>query len=55
MTPAPEGECIHIRQCTSAYAATNMLHFQYSIICHNMFTNAALEILNGLIVGMNFN
>ena len=27
---APEGECGHIRQCTSACVATNMLHFRHS-------------------------
>ena len=26
----PKGECGHIRQCTSACVATNMLHFRYS-------------------------
>ena len=26
----PEGECGHIRQCTSACVATNMLHFRHS-------------------------
>ena len=27
---APESKCRHIRQCTSAFVATNMLHFQHS-------------------------
>ena len=30
VTRRPEGECKHIRQCTSTCVATNMLHFQYS-------------------------
>ena len=29
---APEGECVHIRQSTSACVTTNMLHFRHSKI-----------------------
>ena len=47
---APEGECVHIRQSTSAYviAATNMLHFQHCKICHNMLqVQLCIETLDG--------
>ena len=37
---APEGECVYIRQSTSACVITNMLHFRHSKICPNLKENA---------------
>ena len=33
---APEGECVYIRQRTSACVITNMLHFRHYKICPNL-------------------
>ena len=39
---APEGECVYIRQSTSARVITNMLHFQHSKIQPNLKPTAQL-------------
>ena len=39
---APEGECIYIKQSTSACVMTNMLHFRHSKICPNLKENVQL-------------
>ena len=41
----PEGECVYIRQSTSAYVITNMLHFQHSKICPNLKLTAPLAYI----------
>ena len=35
----PEGECGHIRQCTSTSVETNMLHFMHSKIFPKLIVN----------------
>ena len=42
---APEGECIYIRQSTSACAITNMLHFWYYKNLPNLKSTAQLAYI----------
>ena len=46
----PEGECIYIRQSTSACVITNMLHFQHSKICPNFMAVSVSLYSNGYLL-----
>ena len=41
----PEGECVYIRQSTSACVITNMLYFRHSKICPNLKENVQLAYI----------
>ena len=41
----PEGECVYIRQSTSACVITNMLHFQHYKTCPNLKSTTQLAYI----------
>ena len=44
-THSPKGECVYIRQSTSACLITNMLHFQHYKISPNLKSTARLAYI----------